>query len=108
MGNMYISEYLGHRIRMVSAATRRIYTVAGTGIIGSTGDGNYATSSFLQNPLQIYVDFIGNLWIADFGNNRIRKVNPQGMRVHCIFGVFTVIATFHYFLLRYFAILFNF
>ena len=78
VGNMYISENYGHRIRMVSAATGRIYTVAGTGTGGMDVDGNYATSSSLLYPQQIHVDFIGNLWIADTNNHRICKVNPQG------------------------------
>ena len=79
VGNIYISEYAGNRIRMISAANGRIYTVAGNGAAGSTGDGNFATNICLQGPQQIYIDIIGNIWISDSSNNKVRKVNAQGI-----------------------------
>ena len=49
-----------------------IYTVAGTGIGGFSGDGSPATSAELNGPRRVTVDGAGNLLIADRGNNRIR------------------------------------
>src|ERR1051325_5615610 len=55
-----------------------IVTVAGTGAAGSSGDGGQATSALLNSPRGVAVDAAGNLYIADTGNNRIRKVTPTG------------------------------
>jgi uncharacterized protein (TIGR03437 family) len=71
-GNLYISDGTA-RIRKVSNGI--ITTVAGTGGIGSSGDGGPATSAELAYPYSIAVDAAGNLFIADAGNNRIRKVS---------------------------------
>lgn len=73
-GNLYISDQLNQRIRKVTVATGIISTVAGTGILGSSGDGGAATSARLSSPSDIAIDGSGNLYIADTGNNRIRKV----------------------------------
>lgn len=73
--NMYISELNASRIRRVDASTGTITTVAGIGIAGFSGDGGLATAAQLQNPRGIALDVQGNLYIADWFNNRIRKVN---------------------------------
>ncbi len=73
-GNLYIADNFNHRIRMVSVTTGVITTLAGTGVAGSSGDGGLAAGAELNNPLSIAVDSDGNLYIADSGNNRIRKV----------------------------------
>lgn len=73
-GNLYIAEQFGNRIRMVSAATGIITTVAGNGTTGSTGDNGAATSANLNFPATVSVDNFGNLYIADQNNYRIRKV----------------------------------
>jgi secreted PhoX family phosphatase len=72
------------RIRVVAESTGTfygvpmtagdIYTVAGNGSVGFSGDGGPATSAALNNPLGVAVDPAGNLVIADTGNNRIRVV----------------------------------
>ena len=59
---------------VVLAAVGDISTAAGTGGAGFSGDGAAATSAQLNNPLHVAVDSSGNLFIADFFNNRIRKV----------------------------------
>jgi sugar lactone lactonase YvrE len=77
-GNLFIADEGNHRIRKV--ATGIISTVAGTGAIGSGGDGGPATSAQFQYPWGIAVDTTtGSLFIADTGDNRIRKVSAGGI-----------------------------
>jgi sugar lactone lactonase YvrE len=81
-GNLVISEYLNQRIRVVAASTGTfygqamtagdIYTVAGNGTTGFSGDGGPATQAELHGPRSITVDAAGNLVIADEANNRVR------------------------------------
>jgi sugar lactone lactonase YvrE len=75
-GNFYIADYDGgdNRIHKVTAATGIITTVAGNGTPRYSGDGGSATSAELMNPTAVAVDAAGNLYIADSGNNVIRKV----------------------------------
>jgi RHS repeat-associated protein len=73
-GNLYIADEYNHRIRKVTASTGVISTVAGTGVPGFSGDGGAATSAKLYYPTGVAVDSAGNLYIADFDNDRIRKV----------------------------------
>jgi uncharacterized protein (TIGR03437 family) len=71
-GNLYIADYYNHRVRKVSNGV--ITTLAGDGVPGFTGDNGLATSAQLASPSGVAVDSAGNLYIADEGNNRIRKV----------------------------------
>jgi sugar lactone lactonase YvrE len=73
-GNLYIADSSNNRIRKVTAATGVITTVAGNGISAYSGDGGAATSASLVFPEGVAVDSSGNLYIADSGNNVIRKV----------------------------------
>ncbi len=73
-GNLYIADNFNNRVRMVSAATGIITTVAGNGVAGFLGDGGPAIDARLNNPLSVALDSAGNLYIADSGNYRIRKV----------------------------------
>ena len=79
-GNLYISEggIGGSRIRRVSA-NGTISTIAGNGTLSFSGDGGLATSTGLNVPLGIAQDTSGNLYIADGGNFRIRKVSTTGI-----------------------------
>ena len=79
LGNVFISDTGNHRIREVSAATGIITTVAGTGTGGYSGDNGAATSAEIANPRGIAVDATDNLYIADYGNQRIRKVSNTGI-----------------------------
>ena len=76
-GNMYIAEYSNNTIRKVAAGTGIITTVAGTGTAGNTGDGFAATSAKLWHSCGVAVDTAGNIYIADGGNNKIRKVTKS-------------------------------
>jgi sugar lactone lactonase YvrE len=77
-GNLFIADSLNSRIREVTP-DGIISTVAGTGINGFNGDGGPATAAQLFEPQGVAVDAAGNLFIADSGNNRIRKVTPDGV-----------------------------
>jgi sugar lactone lactonase YvrE len=79
LGNVFISDTGNHRIREVSAATGIITTVAGTGASGYNGDNIAATTAEITNPRGIAVDATDNLYIADYGNQRIRKVSNTGI-----------------------------
>jgi hypothetical protein len=73
-GNLYIADTGSQRIRKVTAGTGIITTVAGTGTAGYSGDDGPATAARLHDPVGIAVDSTGDLYIADYYNNRIRKV----------------------------------
>jgi hypothetical protein len=77
-GNIYIADRLNNRIRMVNS-NGIIATVAGNGSKGFSGDGGPATDASLSSPHNIVVDAAGNIFIADFSNNRIRKVDANGI-----------------------------
>jgi len=73
-GNIYFVDFSNNVIRKVTASTGAITTVAGTGSVGSQGDNGPALSANLNFPSAVAVDTAGNIYIADTGNNRIRKV----------------------------------
>jgi sugar lactone lactonase YvrE len=73
-GDIYIACAGSSSIRVVSAATGNISTVAGTGTAGTGGDGGLATSGSLKAPLSLALDGKNNLYIADTGNDRIAEV----------------------------------
>jgi hypothetical protein len=77
-GNLYIPDMDNHRVRKVSA-DGIITTVAGTGQAGFSGDGGAATDAQLNHPHDVTVDSAGNLFISDWGNHRVRKVDAQGI-----------------------------
>ncbi len=74
-GDLYIADAGNNRIRMMSATTGMISTVAGTGVSGYNGDNLPATSAELNGPTGVAVDGAGNLYIADAGNARVRMVS---------------------------------
>jgi uncharacterized protein (TIGR03437 family) len=85
-GNIYIADALDHRVRKITPAGT-VSTVAGTGIAGFSGDDGPADRAQLSSPYSVSVDPTGALYIADLGNNRVRRVSPTGL-------ITTVNATF--------------
>ncbi len=77
-GNLYLADTHNRRIRKISASGI-ISTVVGNGVNDFTGDGGQAINASLGNPQGVAVDSQGNLYIADTGNNRIRKVSSTGI-----------------------------
>ena len=83
-GNMYVADSYNNVIRKIN--TSGIITTiagngtgAGTGTGGYSGDGGHATAGEFDAPVDIAFDAIGNLYIADYWNNRVRKVNTAGI-----------------------------
>ena len=83
-GNIYIADTANHRIRLLTAATGVISTVAGNGFLKSSGDGEYsgdsgpAISAELNFPHAVAFDAAGNMYIPDTANNRVREVAAVG------------------------------
>jgi uncharacterized protein (TIGR03437 family) len=78
VGNLYIASYRNARVRKVTPSGN-ISTFAGSGALGSSGDGGPATSAAFNAPYAVAVDSSGNLYIADQTAARIRKVNSAGV-----------------------------
>jgi len=78
IGNIYITDFANDRIRQVNTGGI-IFTLAGNGKSGYTGDNGQATNAELNNPAGIAVDNNGNIYIADASNNVVRKVNSSGV-----------------------------
>ncbi len=76
-GNVYIADTRNNLIRRVGA-DGNIFTVAGTEAYGFSGDGGPATAARLWLPRGVAADGAGNVYIADWGNNRVRRVDADG------------------------------
>jgi streptogramin lyase len=76
-GNLYLSDTFNHCVRRVDAATGVIDTVAGNGTKGFSGDGGPATKAQLNEPYGLAIDGLGNLYLADRLNGRIRRVDAR-------------------------------
>ena len=87
-GNLFIADQGNGLVRRVSASDGVITTVAGQypSPFGSLGDGGPATSAYLSGPASIAFDSNGNLYIADSGNNRVRKVSATTAIISTVAG----------------------
>ena len=101
---MYFSDYGNHRVRRITVATGMITTHAGTGASSYSGDNSVGTSATLSHPNGLCIDsagthqymllifisyinlFIDNLYIADFGNHRVRKITASTSVISTIAG----------------------
>ncbi|MGA2340187.1 MAG: NHL repeat-containing protein, partial [Terracidiphilus sp.] len=84
--DIYIADFQNSRIRKVSASTGVITTVAGTGAAGYSGDDGAATSAKLDEPEGVAVDALGNIYIADTFNYRIREVTVSTGIINTVAG----------------------
>jgi streptogramin lyase len=76
-GNVYVSDANYNVVRKINTSGI-ISTVAGTGVLGYTGDNALAIHATLNQPCGLAVDTAGNLYIADAGNNVIRMIDSAG------------------------------
>jgi len=76
-GNIYVADAANHRVRKVTAAGT-ISTVAGNGHPGFAGDNGPAQASQLNQPYGLVLDPQGNLFVADYGNQRVRRIGTDG------------------------------
>ena len=77
LGNVYVADSGNHRVRKIDAAGI-ITTLAGTGAMGYGGDGGPAAQARLQRPSGVAADSAGNVYVADSGNHRIRRIDAAG------------------------------
>ncbi|MDQ2843685.1 MAG: choice-of-anchor D domain-containing protein, partial [Acidobacteriota bacterium] len=85
-GNLYVADSINQVVRQINATTHVIRTVAGMAYkAGFSGDGGPATSAKLNTPWSVALDGAGNLYIADYGNNRVRRVDA-------VTGIITTVA----------------
>lgn len=74
-GNVYVADSFNNQIRIISP-TGSVLTMAGSGITGSVdGQGSLA---YFADPRGVAVDSTGNVYVADYGNHKVRKVSPSG------------------------------
>ena len=76
-GNVYIADTLDHAVRKVTP-DGVINTLAGTGTPGYSGDGGPANRARLNGPRAVAADAAGNVYVADTGNNQVRRIDPLG------------------------------
>ena len=105
-GNVYFSEFNNQRVRKITASTGVINTYAGTGTASYGGDGGVASSAYLNAPNGLHIDssgsfiinnhifsiiiqkpcLIGNLYVAEWGSHRIRKITAATSTISTIAG----------------------
>jgi hypothetical protein len=88
-GNVYFTDRNNHRVRKITVSTGIISTVAGTGTAGYNGDGIAATAAQLSGPNEVVFDAAGNLFISDWFNQRVRKVDKVTGLISTIAGTGT-------------------
>jgi len=88
-GNLYIADSFNNRVRIVDFTTQTINTYAGIGTPGFFGDFGPATSAELNGPRGLAIDPTGGLYIADFGNSRVRFVDSNVRNIHTVIGTGT-------------------
>ena len=77
-GDLYIADANNNVVRKVNNHDGTISTVAGTGVSGLSGNGGPAVAAKLNFPAGVFADGHGNLYVADQGNNAVRKIDPSG------------------------------
>jgi len=90
IGNFYVAESKGNRIRMISASNRFVSTIAGNGTGFTSGDGGSPVSALLSSPLGLTIDPFNNLFFSEEGSLRVRELSfgaipncPAGFTCPC-------------------------
>lgn len=86
MGTLYVADSENHLVWQWKKETEQIARVAGTGQVGYSGDGGPATAARLNMPYGMALDPSGNLYIADAGNHRIRRVDVASGTITTVAG----------------------
>ncbi len=74
-GNVFIADTTDSRIREWNAATGEVWTIAGTGSAGFSGNGGLAVAAQVNNPTAAVADSNDNVYVVDAGNNLVRKID---------------------------------
>ena len=86
-GDLLIADTLNHRIRKLDTSSETLFTIAGTSTgPGILGDGGLATRAQLNLPFGVAVDSIGAVYIADTGNNSVRRIDPVTQIIETVSG----------------------
>ena len=85
LGNLFIADTENHRILRLGS-DGKIVVIAGNGAKAFEGDGEIAVNAALNTPKSLVVDEIGNIYVADSGNNRIRKIDATSKIITTIVG----------------------
>ena len=78
-GDVIFADFDNHRVRKIDSQTGLMSTIAGTGSTNYNGDNQLATSANLNHPIGIFVSLSGSIYIAEYGNHRIRKIETNGL-----------------------------
>src|SRR5450755_2195201 len=74
-GNLLVLDQLNQRVRKIDFTTNNISTIAGNGNTSFSGDGGPATAASFSDPQGIAIDKLGNIYVADMNNSRIRRID---------------------------------
>jgi hypothetical protein len=85
-GSLFLADGHNHRVRRIDLNTGIITTIAGTGTVGSTGDDGPATAARLDNPWGVAVDSTGNVYVAELGSHRVRRIDAASGRISTVAG----------------------
>ncbi len=84
---MYVCDFLNNAVRQITMSTNTINKFAGSAPTGGFGgDGGPASSALLKNPAGVWTDKGGSVYISDFSNNRVRKVNVTSGNISTVAG----------------------
>ena len=89
IGNLYLADTHNNRIRRIDVATGIITTIAGTGTAGYSGDNSVAATAQINLPTALAFDRNNNLYVADTGNHRIRRIDASTQIITTVAGTGT-------------------
>jgi len=75
VGNVYFADFTYHQIKKINRQTGAISVIAGTGVAGYSGDGGLAVQATLNQPVGLAFSSTGELYVSDYRNHAIRKIN---------------------------------